>query len=79
MGEMIIPGDIILDAAGAIGIVINICNGELSYKTIAHDGLEMLQDASVGMVTPLGAEFKKNYLKEIRKLKRRNDALLNKS
>ena len=72
---MVTPGDIILDAQGAIGIVIDVYENNIRYRTVAHDKMEMIFEASAGMYIPLGERFKKQYLKELRKLERRNDAI----
>lgn len=67
-------GDLVLDSAGSIGIVINVYGSHFQYKTTAHDGMEFIHEASPGMVVPLGERFKKQYLREMRKLERRHDA-----
>lgn len=72
MGTTIVLGDVILDCQGAIGIVLKTYGGCITYKTVAHDGMEFSHDANDDQITPLGAKFKRIYLSEIRKLKRRN-------
>lgn len=74
MGTSIIEGDCILDCQGAIGIVLSTYGEIITYKTVAHDGMEFSHESSQGQVTSLSKDFKRKYLGEIRKLKRRNDA-----
>lgn len=74
MGATIIEGDCILDCQGAIGIVLSTYGKAIAYKTVAHDGMEFLHDGTETQVTTLSKDFKRKYLGEIRKLKRRNYA-----
>jgi hypothetical protein len=65
-------GDVVLDAAGAVGIVIDSTNEQVQYKAYGFDGMSYIFYAPASMVTVLSQKMKNAWLREIRHIRRRH-------
>lgn len=61
-------GDCVLDACGCVGIVLDTMDAEnILYLVTSFDGMKFKHTSSKHFLKPMGAKFKRAYLREIRR------------
>jgi len=69
---MVTIGDCIIDAAGAIGTVVDV-GDDVTYKSFAFDGMEFVYHSPPSLVTQVGEKLKKAWLREVNSIRRKED------